>query len=72
MFPRISRWRASISFARYSDPPITTIAQPAEDFGREAVSLLVSMIEGTDVKRDARRIMPFELVVRSSTGPAPR
>lgn len=60
-----------ISFARYSDPPITTIAQPAEDFGREAVSLLVSMIEGNDVQRDARRIMPFELVVRSSTGLAP-
>ncbi|MGQ7247874.1 LacI family DNA-binding transcriptional regulator [Halomonas sp. V046] len=60
-----------IAFARYCDPPLTTISQPAEDFGREAVALLLGLIEGQAVKRNARRIMPFELVVRSSTGPVP-
>lgn len=60
-----------IPFARYTDPPVTTIAQPAEDFGHEAVALLVDIIEGHEIKRDTRRVMPFELVVRSSTGPAP-
>jgi len=60
-----------IAFAQYCDPPLTTIAQPAEDFGRTAVNLLIDVLEQR--LRTAPKVMlPFELVVRGSTGPAPR
>ncbi|WP_280562897.1 LacI family DNA-binding transcriptional regulator [Chromohalobacter sp. 48-RD10] len=58
-----------IAFASFCDPPLTTIAQPAEDFGREAVALLLDIIDDRDDAADKHRIMPFELVVRESTGP---
>ncbi|QEM82494.1 LacI family DNA-binding transcriptional regulator [Halomonas binhaiensis] len=59
-----------IAFARYCDPPLTTISQPAEDFGHEAVALLLGLMDG-GVQRDARRVMPFKLVTRDSTGQVP-
>ncbi|WP_087720509.1 LacI family DNA-binding transcriptional regulator [Salinicola salarius] len=59
-----------IAFASFCDPPLTTIAQPAEDFGREAVALLLDIIDDRDDAADEHRIMPFELVTRESTGPA--
>lgn len=59
-----------IAFASFCDPPLTTIAQPAEDFGREAVALLLDIIDERDDAAGKHRIMPFELVVRESTGPA--
>lgn len=31
-----------ISFAAFCDPPLTTIAQPAEAFGRHAAEMLVA------------------------------
>ncbi|MEO1853071.1 LacI family DNA-binding transcriptional regulator [Chromohalobacter sp.] len=59
-----------IAFASFCDPPLTTIAQPAEDFGREAVALLLDIIDDRGDAADEHRIMPFELVIRESTGPA--
>ena len=59
-----------IAFAAYSDPPLTTIAQPAEEFGHTAVSLLVDVLTGK-ISKAPKVIMPFELIVRHSTGPAP-
>ncbi|MBB3062509.1 LacI family DNA-binding transcriptional regulator [Microbulbifer rhizosphaerae] len=58
-----------IAFAPFSDPPLTTIAQPAEEFGSTAVSLLIDLLEGR-IKKAPKVILPFELVVRASTGPA--
>lgn len=58
-----------ISFSEYSDPPLTTIAQPAEEFGRTAVSLLIDVLQGR-ITKAAKVILPFELVIRKSTGPA--
>ncbi|OBX33803.1 HTH-type transcriptional repressor CytR [Halomonas elongata] len=57
-----------IAFASFCDPSLTTIAQPAEEFGHEAVSLLLDIIDDRDGAADRHRIMPFELVVRESTG----
>jgi LacI family repressor for deo operon, udp, cdd, tsx, nupC, and nupG len=59
-----------IRFGRYLDPPLTTIVQPAEDVGSRAARILLDTIAGTqsdllDV------VLPHELVVRGSTGPAP-
>lgn len=53
--------------ASYSNPPLTTVAQPLEDIGYQAIDLIVAEIEGT--KRTTQRIMlPPKLVVRKSTG----
>ncbi|MDW5375398.1 LacI family DNA-binding transcriptional regulator [Halomonas sp. HP20-15] len=54
-----------IAFASYSDPPLTTIAQPAETFGRQAA---ITLIERLDGKQDVTHtILPYELVIRGST-----
>lgn len=60
----------NIDFAAFCDPPLTTIAQPAEEFGRTAVNLLVDILEGK-IKKAPKVIMPFELILRKSTGRAP-
>ena len=53
-----------IAFAYYSDPPLTTIAQPAEAFGRTAVDMLIDVLEG---KRVDNVTLPHALVTRNST-----
>lgn len=59
-----------ISFAAFCDPPLTTIAQPAEEFGRTAVNLLIDVLE-QKLTLATKVILPFELVLRGSTGVAP-
>jgi LacI family repressor for deo operon, udp, cdd, tsx, nupC, and nupG len=55
-----------IRFARYSDPPLTTVAQPKAELGREAMSLLIEILSGVDVPA-RKRILATQLVVRGST-----
>lgn len=57
-----------ISFAEFSDPPLTTISQPAEDFGTKAMSMLYDVINGNEPENKST-YLPFELIVRASTGP---
>jgi len=59
-----------ISFAAFANPPLTTIAQPAEEFGSTAVSLLIDLIESR-LGKAPKVILPFDLIQRASTGPAP-
>jgi|TARA_B100000768_G_scaffold180029_1_gene199026 LacI family repressor for deo operon, udp, cdd, tsx, nupC, and nupG len=57
-----------IEFAKYCDPALTTIAQPAEEIGRAAMSVLYGLLEGrTDTKM--KHTLPTELVIRESTAP---
>jgi len=61
-----------IRFARYFDPPLTTVAQPMSDLGREAMSMLIEILTGENVP-PRKRILPTQLIVRGSTarfGPA--
>jgi LacI family repressor for deo operon, udp, cdd, tsx, nupC, and nupG len=58
-----------IRFARYTDPPLTTVAQPKEDLGREAMSSLLEILENPRTP-PVKRVLATELVVRGSTGPA--
>ncbi|MFC0532245.1 LacI family DNA-binding transcriptional regulator [Phytohabitans kaempferiae] len=51
-------------FARYTDPPLTTIRQPIIDIGREMVRLLLKLAEGKPVEEAL--ILPTHLVVRDS------
>jgi len=54
-----------------TDPPLSTVRQPIEALGRSAVALLTSQIEGGRATAQELLFEP-ELVVRASTGAAPR
>ncbi|MDO8308829.1 MAG: LacI family DNA-binding transcriptional regulator [Actinomycetota bacterium] len=54
----------------FTDPPLTTVRQAVSAMGTAAVQALVDAINGTPAPRDEFVFRP-ELVVRSSTGPAP-
>jgi DNA-binding LacI/PurR family transcriptional regulator len=54
-----------------TDPPLSTARQPIEAMGRAAVDLLAAQIAGKEVGADELFFEP-ELVVRGSTGPAPK
>jgi DNA-binding LacI/PurR family transcriptional regulator len=55
----------------YTDPPLTTLRQPIEAMARAAVTVLVNQIDG-DAPTPTELLHEPELVVRGSTGPAPR
>jgi LacI family transcriptional regulator len=57
-----------IEFGRYTTPPLTTVRQDHVAMGRGAVQRLVAMIEGAE--EASPLILPTQLVVRKSTGPA--
>lgn len=59
-----------IRYARYCDPPLTTIAQPADEIGKVAMSTLLNIIDGHKPGQN-EFIVPYEFIVRESTGPAP-
>ncbi len=52
------------------DPPLTTVRQPIEPMCRMVIELLLAQIGGNGLTHDELLFEP-ELVVRSSTGPAP-
>lgn len=54
-----------IGVARYCDPPLTTIAQPAEDIGRTAMNVLSSLLEG-QAQTQTNHLLPTEFIVRNS------
>jgi DNA-binding LacI/PurR family transcriptional regulator len=48
------------------DPPLTTVAQPIDEMGRQVVDLLIDEIEGNNGTKQ-RIILPPELIIRQST-----
>ena len=59
-----------IAYAKYSDPSLTTISQPAEEMGKMAMDMLLKVIEGEPLgQREC--VLPTEFIIRKSTGPAP-
>ncbi|GGW84831.1 LacI family DNA-binding transcriptional regulator [Alteromonas halophila] len=60
----------NVRVSAYLNPPLTTIDQPAYEMGRRAFNVLVQMIKQEPLKR-SREILPFQLVERESSGPAP-
>ena len=54
--------------ARFSVPPLTAIAQPIAAMTARAAELLIEAKQGKP-DPDAPSVLPFELVVRASTGP---
>jgi LacI family transcriptional regulator, galactose operon repressor len=61
-----------IDSAAMIHPSLTTVAAPKEQAGRAGVDLLVQLLNQPDSQGVLRREMPTQLMVRSSTGPAPR
>jgi DNA-binding LacI/PurR family transcriptional regulator len=59
------------AFMTLVHPPLTTIRQPVESMGRAVVDLLMQQIAGAHVPPEEILFEP-ELVVRASTGSAPR
>jgi LacI family repressor for deo operon, udp, cdd, tsx, nupC, and nupG len=60
-----------IRFARYLDPPLTTISQPTHEIGRRVVKLLLDILSGEAAdRRDVT--LPHQLVIRGSTAPPPK
>ena len=56
-------------FAPYLRPALTTIRQPKEEMGRQAMRLLLSLFAGETSPRTIH--VQGELIVRASTGPPP-
>jgi LacI family repressor for deo operon, udp, cdd, tsx, nupC, and nupG len=57
-----------IRFARYFDPPLTTVAQPMREIGAGTVRLLLEILRDHD-RTPESITLPHTLVVRSSTAP---
>lgn len=57
-----------LPFSRYLNPPLSTVRQPLEEIGREAMRILLGRINGDFNDRPQVR-METELVVRASTRP---
>ena len=55
-----------INYAKYWDPGLTTIAQPAEDIGRISFDTLLRIIDGEDLSQQ-EIVLPTEFIVRQST-----
>ncbi|WP_447764155.1 LacI family DNA-binding transcriptional regulator [Sphingopyxis panaciterrae] len=58
-----------VRYARFQNPPLTTIRQPMNAIGAEAVQLLLAILNGGAGERHWITL-PHDLVVRGSTGPA--
>jgi LacI family repressor for deo operon, udp, cdd, tsx, nupC, and nupG len=57
-----------IRFARYVEPPLTTIAQPMRDIGDASVRLLLDIIHGRTTAPQSITL-PHTLMIRSTTAP---
>lgn len=55
-----------IALSQFCDPPLTTVAQPRFDIGREAIQLLLDNINGHNVSSGSR-LLACVLIERSST-----
>jgi len=58
-----------LEMSAYFSPPLTTVRQPCYRMGQAAIRMLLQLIRGeSDVQAE---VLPTELVVRETTGPAP-
>ncbi len=55
-----------IRYAEVTDPPLTTIGQPAEEIGERVMYRLCRRIEGGEINGTEPEIVPHRLVIRQS------
>ena len=58
--------------AAYATPSLTTVRQPLAEMGKRGAQVLLERIDDRDKEFPPEVVMAPELVVRESTGPAPR
>lgn len=58
-----------IELSAYTSPPLTTVAQPNDEIGRQAVTLLLERIHQPNLP-PRRLVLPPRLIVRASSGGA--
>ncbi|OTW32779.1 DNA-binding transcriptional regulator CytR, partial [Enterobacter kobei] len=56
----------NISLSEFCDPPLSTVAQPRYQIGREAMLLLLDQLHGQTVSSGSR-LLDCELIVRGTT-----
>ena len=59
-----------IPLAEQTWPSLTTIRQPLHEMGLAAARLLINRIRG-QTRNEKNIVLKSELIIRSSTGPAP-
>lgn len=59
-----------IALAEFTYPPLTTVQQDFHTIGRELVRMLLDRVRSTTAEGPPRVIVPTELIVRATTGPA--
>jgi LacI family repressor for deo operon, udp, cdd, tsx, nupC, and nupG len=59
-----------IRFAQYSEPPLTTVAQPMREIGERTVRLLLDILQGVPVTEESVTL-PHRLVQRATTARCP-
>ena len=57
---------------RHTNPPLTTVHQPWNRMGQLAVIKIDNILAGRDTDLGGLTILECPLIVRESTGPAPR
>ncbi len=60
-----------IEFADYCEPTLTTIRQPHRELGAAGARALLASLQGLPRAGDNPIVLPGELLIRDSTGPAP-
>ena len=60
-----------IEFADYCEPTLTTIRQPRRELGAAGARALLASLQGVPRDGDNPIVLPGELLIRDSTGPAP-
>ena len=61
-----------IDLAAHVEPALTTVHQPIRQKGSDAVRLLLAEVEQRDTNRPEHVRLETRLIIRGSTGPAPR
>jgi LacI family transcriptional regulator len=61
-----------IAMSRMARPSLTTVRLPKQEAGRIAVDLLLGLLDDPDTAVGTRGTLRGELIVRDSTGPAPK
>jgi LacI family repressor for deo operon, udp, cdd, tsx, nupC, and nupG len=58
-----------IRYAEVTDPPLTTISQPAEEIGERVTDRLCRRIEGGSNGDAETQLLPHKLIIRQSVAP---
>lgn len=58
-----------IPWAKYSDPPLTTVQLPAESLAQSACTLLLDLIQSRDIDKQGQIMLDTELIIRKSCRP---